>query len=817
MAITDKNKIVKFNGEKLPQELKDTNQWLAWKVEEKTSKGKREYTKVPYNVNTGYRGNATDPKTWVSYSKAFETLESSQNKYEGLGFVLSENDHYSVLDVDGCFKEKDDHKECVFNDDLDSDLEEFIKWLINNTYCELSPSSTGLHAFFKNNEVIDHESKNNAFGLELYSNKRFMTMTGKNLNDKEILNDESLFKKIVEKYFKKSELISKTQNVDTFIKPSGLTDEEVINRAVRSKNGAKFQDLLEGNIAPYFTENGQSEAVQSILITLAHFTGCDAKQMKRIYENYGTVNRDKWTDKRRRSTWGDDEISTAIKFYTEKQREKELKKKYALTNITELKEQLQLKGDSVRRSLIEEWESNGQRGFKPTYISTLQCANILNDFCEFVVFNEEEDSRLAVYQPNKGIYTVNTLYIAQIIGWLEPKNNKQRTDEVIFYLRRDAKTREKTNQPHLIPVNNGVYNQKTKELEEFTPNYVFTTKIATDYVPYKVAPTIDGWDIDSWLNSIACNDQEIVNLLWQVIADSMNGNYTRKKIIFLTGGGNNGKGTFQELIRELVGSKNVASLKVKEFDSTYAMSQLEGKTCVIGDDNPTNDYVDDGSNIKSVVTGDVVRVEEKYKPAYSEAFKCAVIQSTNDLPRFKDTTQGLYRRLLIVPFDADFNGEIENRHIRDEYIRSKETLQYVLYRALQLEFEKFDTPKRSETALHEYKIENDSVYEFKVEEFDNMNVLKIPKPLLYSLYKEFCEENGYSVKSTKSFSKQFGKLLGKEWETNTTAMCSYSNYEDVLNISERKLMILANTENVEETKKYKVYRHKNYNPQSYNY
>ena len=37
---------------------------------------------------------------------------------------------------------------------------------------------------------------------------------------------------------------------------------------------------------------------------------------------------------------------------------------------------------------------------------------------------------------------------------------------------------------------------------------------------------MDGWNVDDWIDSIACNDKEISHLLWQVINDSLNGNYT---------------------------------------------------------------------------------------------------------------------------------------------------------------------------------------------------------------------------------------------------------------------------------------------------
>src|SRR5699024_7983881 len=187
-----------------------------------------------------------------------------------------------------------------------------------------------------------------------------------------------------------------------------------------------------------------------------------------------------------------------------------------------------------------------------------------------------------------------------------------------------------------ISVQNGVFNLKTKQLEPFTPDYVFTTKIETSYKENPINPIINGWDVETWLQSIASNDSEIVHLLWQVINDALNGNYSRKKAIFLVGDGNNGKGTFQELITNLIGMKNIATLKVNQFEERFQLASLEGKTAVIGDDVPANVYIDDSSNFNSVVTGDVVQVEIKNKQPYNARYRCCVIQSTNGMPKFRN-------------------------------------------------------------------------------------------------------------------------------------------------------------------------------------
>src|SRR5699024_2840570 len=343
-----------------------------------------------------------------------------------------------------------------------------------------------------------------------------------------------------------------------------------------------------------------------------------------------------------------------------------------------------------------EWELNNKQGRKPTTISPIRCSVILPKYVDFILFDLEENTRVAMYQPKEGIYTRNTTIIKRVISWLEPKLNSNKADEVIYHLTNRADIKEPTISRYLIPVQNGIFNLETKKLDPFSPEYIFTTKIDTPYVEHPHSPIIDGLDVDSWLDSIACGDKELVHLFWQIINDSLNGNYSRKKSIFLIGDGNNGKGTFQELITNLIGMKNIATLKVNQFEERFQLGILEGKTAVIGDDVPANIYIDDSSNFNSVVTGDIVKVEIKNKQPYSAAFRCSVIQSTNGMPKFRNKGPSTERRLVIAPFNADFNGSKEKFKIKDEYIKDEKVLQYVLYKAINMNFEKFDIPKVSE-------------------------------------------------------------------------------------------------------------------------
>ncbi len=414
----------------------------------------------------------------------------------------------------------------------------------------------------------------------------------------------------------------------------------------------------------------------------------------------------------------------------------------------------------VLRGDVEQWQLDHQtdrqaKQDKLPLLPPLVGAEIMQRHFYFCLFANNESERLAFYLPDQGIYTQNYLYLKQLIAAMYRPFNERQAEDVIYHLKTTAKTQRLTNDRYLVPVNNGIWNLHTHELMPFSPKYVFTTKIATNYPDNTTPPVIDGWTVQDWLSELACGDDEIIKLLWEVIADSLNGNYTRKKAIFLFSElGNSGKGTFQELISNLVGNDNVATLKVNEFDLRFRLAGLVGKTVCIGDDIAPDVYIKDSSNFNSVVTGDLVNVESKGQDGYTARLMPTIIQSCNGLPNFHNKG-GTMRRIVIVPFNNHFQGSGDNWNVRNVYIANKAVLEYVLYMALQLDFEQFDIPQASQQALAEFEVDNDPLLSFKLTFFDHVDVTKVPTYYLYEYYKRYCKDNGLKAYGQSKFARRF--------------------------------------------------------------
>lgn len=404
-------------------------------------------------------------------------------------------------------------------------------------------------------------------------------------------------------------------------------------------------------------------------------------------------------------------------------------------------------------------------------LSELAVAQGIDKLCHVITL---PNGRVAIYDPDEGFYHKDPKFAYKIIHLLQPTFNETKCRNVLFMLAsmdREYEFQgmycdfepEYRDVRRFILVENGIYDRQKRKLLPFDYKFINFSTIETKIVPDAPLPAIGGWDVESWLLDLMSGDEDLVNLLWQVISASLNGNYSYRKSIWLVGNGNDGKGTYQQLITNLIGNSNVAPLKLNQFAERFGLAIIEGKTVIIGDDVQAGIYVDESSNFNSVVTGEPVSVEKKGENPYMAVFKKTVIQSTNGMPSFKNKSNGTYRRIIIIPFLKTFSAKDDNWSIKDDYIKRPEVLEYVLWKAINLNFDRFSEPKATEEQMKVFKKDNNTVLAFVEEWFDNFESTALPTRFLWWLYKEWCKENGYTALKKTTFEKELAGNIPAGW------------------------------------------------------
>lgn len=348
---------------------------------------------------------------------------------------------------------------------------------------------------------------------------------------------------------------------------------------------------------------------------------------------------------------------------------------------------------------------------------------------------------LAMYResgPDAGLYVTGETEIAALASQARPSFKSRDLESLIKRIRYHAPRVDRTLDAHLIPVNNGIYDHERRELLPFDPKYVFLAKSPVDYDPQAESPVItmpDGvdWEVGKWITELS-DDEGVPELLWEIISAAVRPGVRWNKAVFLhSSRGNNGKGTFCALLRELVGPDGCASVPIANFSKPFALSELVHARAIITDENSVGAFAKDLGDFKSVITGDAFILDRKYKDPVSVSFSGLVVQCVNDFPKSRDKSASYTRRQLFVPFRKWF-GDIERGYIKQDYLRRPDVLRYVLRVALEMDHEEFSNPVACQDLLEQFQRENSPVRDFWSEFEDQFVWDLLPTAFLYQLF-----------------------------------------------------------------------------------
>lgn len=323
-------------------------------------------------------------------------------------------------------------------------------------------------------------------------------------------------------------------------------------------------------------------------------------------------------------------------------------------------------------------------------------------------------------------------------------------DDRKFRLARDvlyerAPRRTVTVKRDLVPLNNGVLDYASKELLDFSPDMVFLSKSSVDFDidaenPIITEPDGSTWDVVTWIKALS-DDEGVPELLWQLIGATLRPGVRWKKAAFLySERGNNGKGTFLELMRNVLGEGRYVSLPLDEMGKDFMLEPLTRASAILTDENNVGSFIDRAANMKAIITNDLLHINRKGKSPVSYQFNGFMVQCLNEFPKHKDKSESLYRRQLFVPF-RKWYGDSENSRIKEDYLVLRpEVLRFVLKHVLVdvPEYYVLDAPAACLEVLNEFKRENDSVRDFWFEFEEQFAWDLLPADFLLDVYQAWC-------------------------------------------------------------------------------
>lgn len=367
------------------------------------------------------------------------------------------------------------------------------------------------------------------------------------------------------------------------------------------------------------------------------------------------------------------------------------------------------------------------------------------------------NNQLHIYQD--GIYVNGYKELEAAMIELIPRIRKTQRRETIEYMELIAED-VVTADARYIAFNNGVYDIIKDELYPFAPGIVVTNKIPWDYNTNAYNELAD-----VTLNKLSCGDPAIRSLLEECIGYCFYRRNELGKAFILTGDRQNGKSTFLDVVKAILGDNNISALDLKELGDRFTTSMMFGKLANIGDD--IGDDFLQGSQVsifKKIVTGNRIKAERKGQDPFEFNPFIKLLFSANDIPRMKDKTGAVLRRLVIIPFNARFTKDDPDYKpfIKYELIEQS-SIEYLITLGIAglkrvLENQDFTKSDKVEKSLEEYEEENNPITAFIKDQGEDM-IVNQPTKDVYKRYQLFCADNSMQPMSNIVFSKQINKRL----------------------------------------------------------
>jgi putative DNA primase/helicase len=319
----------------------------------------------------------------------------------------------------------------------------------------------------------------------------------------------------------------------------------------------------------------------------------------------------------------------------------------------------------------------------------------------------------------------------------------------------------------LLNTSNGYIDLASGQLLNHSISKMFSQEASVEY-----SDTVDAPEWNQFLNQIFAGDKELIDYMQKAVGYSMTGSTKEQVMFILFGNGRNGKSIFVETISDVLGSYaktiQASSIMVKQNSSgpNSDIARLKGARLVTSSEPNEGLRMDEGL-VKQLTGGDKVTARKLYGQEFEFSPQFKLWLATNHKPIIRGTDDGIWRRLILIPFAVQIPDSKVDKDLKYKLKREAiGIMNWAVDGCLKWQREGLKTPKAISDASHGYRAEMDVISQFISERCDTGPDSGVKASEVYKAYKLWADENSEHIMSNTNFGKEMQQKFKRKHTMN---------------------------------------------------
>lgn len=300
------------------------------------------------------------------------------------------------------------------------------------------------------------------------------------------------------------------------------------------------------------------------------------------------------------------------------------------------------------------------------------------------------------------------------------------------------------NHAHLLGVKNGVVDLKTGLLIKPDPSMLITKQCNASYLPNTQCPQ---WL--QFLNEVFQGKQDLIDSIQRLLGYTFTGSVTEEIMVICYGFGANGKSVMSNVIQHIAGgygkTGSPSLLKARRDDDSSPRSDiagLAGYRYISLNEMQSGDRLDE-QVVKLLAGREAISARALYKDHMTYKPSGKVWLKTNHKPVVKEDDDGIWRRLIVIPFDRKFSETERDQNLEEKLIQEADgILAWIIEGAVQWYTSGLDICQTIKQESSEYRTESDLLGHFLTEKIEFDATARAIETDVYFYYQNWCRASG---------------------------------------------------------------------------